>query len=183
MLHEGMLCPVCDEGYLGLVQEKIEFTYKNHTTEVESNTLNCSVCGESFVISPSERELEKILTDERRKVDGLLTSDEIRTIRLSLGFTQVDFAKTLGVGKKNFARYESGQATQGRSMDNLLRILKERPGMIETLIHAQGKDEITTEITLHISVPMVKKRSQKEVKVISSGDFNFTEGYYDAVGF
>jgi len=150
MLQEGMLCPVCDEGLLGLPQEKIEFTYKNHITEVESDTLNCSVCGESFVVSPSERELEKILTDERRKVDGLLTSDEIRTIRLSLGFTQVDFAKTLGVGKKNFARYENGQATQGRSMDNLLRILKEHPEMLDTLIHIQDKNEISPEITFHI---------------------------------
>ena len=183
MLHEGMLCPVCDEGLLELAQEKIEFTYKTHTAEVDSDTLNCSVCGESFVVSPSERELEKILTDERRKVDGLLTSDEIRAIRLSLGFTQIDFAKTLGVGKKNFARYESGQATQGRSMDNLLRILKKRPVMIETLIHGREKDEQSTEITLQIPVPMAKKRDQKEIKVISSGDLNFTEGYYDAVGF
>ena len=74
MLHEGMLCPVCDEGCLQLVKKNIEFTYKNHITEVATETINCTVCGESFIMSPPEIELEKILSDARRKVDGLWTS-------------------------------------------------------------------------------------------------------------
>jgi len=182
MLHENMLCPICEEGYLNLVHERLEYTYKDRVTEVDTDLLKCSVCGESFVVSPSERELEKLLTDERRKVDGLLTSDEIREIRHTLGLTQVELAKTLGVGEKNFARYENGQATQGRAMDVLLRIFKDCPAMIKTLVHSQAEENISTEISFTISV-MKKKRSSKVVKVSSSGDFNFKEGFCNAAGF
>ena len=69
-------------------------------------------------------------------------------------------------------------------MDNLLRILEKHPAMIETLTQTQKKDKNETKITLHIPAATVKKKSsQQKIKVVSSGDFNFTEGYHDAVGF
>ncbi|MCK4377886.1 MAG: type II toxin-antitoxin system MqsA family antitoxin, partial [Deltaproteobacteria bacterium] len=100
----------------------------------------------------------------------------------NLGLTQVELAKNLGVGEKNFARYENGQATQGRAMDTLLKVLKNYPAMIKTLAHSQTEENISTEVSFTISV-MKKKRSSKAVKVSSSGDFNFKEGFCNAAGF
>jgi predicted transcriptional regulator len=39
----------------------------------------------------------------------------------------VDFATSLRVSQKTFARYETGQATQSYAMDDLLRILQKYP--------------------------------------------------------
>ncbi len=47
--------------------------------------------------------------------------------------TRGEFARLLRVGEKKFARYENGQNTQGRAMDNLLRILHEHPYTINDI--------------------------------------------------
>jgi HTH-type transcriptional regulator/antitoxin MqsA len=133
-VHEGMLCPVCEVGKLQTIIKDLEFEYKGEKTICTGRRVFvCAECAEEFLDDRDERAIERRLTDARRKVDGLLTSVEIRAIRRRFGFTQVQFAEVLGVGKKNFARYESGQASQGRATDNLLRILRERPDTIRLI--------------------------------------------------
>ena len=56
----------------------------------------------------------------------MLFRSEIASIRKGFGYIQVEFAKLLGVGEKNFARYEAGISAQSRSMDWVLRMLRER---------------------------------------------------------
>jgi HTH-type transcriptional regulator/antitoxin MqsA len=145
-VREGMLCPVCEVGKLQTIIKDLEFEYKGERTVCrDRRAFVCSVCAEEFLAAKDERAIERRLTDARRKVDGLLTSVEIRAIRRRFGFTQVQFAEVLGVGKKNFARYESGQASQGRATDNLLRILRERPDTIRVIAASSSvvlKEEI-----------------------------------------
>lgn len=125
---DGMSCPVCDVGTLTSHQEAMTFEYKGHKTTFEATLVfTCSNCHESFLDPHNERERQQRLTDERRRVDGLLTSQEIKAIRQQFHMTQTEFAKMLRVSEKTFARYETGQATQGYAMDDLLRILRDFP--------------------------------------------------------
>jgi HTH-type transcriptional regulator/antitoxin MqsA len=64
---------------------------------------------------------------------GFLTDEDIKRIRKKLGLTQKEMAEKLGVGLKNFARYENLSVRQSKAMDNLLRILDKYPGAIEAL--------------------------------------------------
>lgn len=138
-LQNGMVCPVCEAGEIRVTTKDLDFEYKGfRSTFPNRKAFECPVCGESFLDEREERALERSLTDARRRADGLLTSDEIRAIRRRLALTQIGFAKVLGVGEKNFARYESGQATQGRATDNLLRILRERPDTIRVIAARSG---------------------------------------------
>ena len=127
MIHEGNRCPTCEEGTLTRVTKEVEFTYKGDTLRLQREVLICPSCEEAFFSPQDEREIEKLLTDRRRRVDGLLTSEEIRSIRRQFKMTQVEFATYLRVSKKTFARYETGQATQSYAMDDLLRILQRYP--------------------------------------------------------
>ena len=128
---EGMVCPLCEVGEIKQVSKDLEFEYKNEKISIQHhNVFECPNCTESFLNPKDERKLEKQLTDSRRKVDGLLTSDEIKKIRQQYDITQVQFAEVLRVAAKNFARYESGQATQGYAMDNLLRVMRSFPNTI-----------------------------------------------------
>ncbi len=68
-----------------------------------------------------------------RAKDGFLTDLDIKRIRKKLGLTQKEMAEKLGVGEKNFARYENLSVRQSRSMDNLLRILDRYPKAIKVL--------------------------------------------------
>jgi HTH-type transcriptional regulator / antitoxin MqsA len=125
---DGMLCPACEAGKLKAVTKDVPFEYKGNKHLVGNvQAFECSACGESFWNERDEREIEKSLSDARREIDGLLTSDEIRTIRKLFGMTQVEFAIALDIGQKNFARYESGQSTQSRAMDHVLRMLQANP--------------------------------------------------------
>ena len=127
-LSDGMICPVCEVRTLTSRKETVEFEYKGHITIFEGTAVfTCSTCQESFLDSESERERQQRLTDERRRVDGLLTSSEIKAIRQQFQMTPAEFARLLRISEKTFARYETGQATQGYAMDDLLRILRDFP--------------------------------------------------------
>ena len=61
-----------------------------------------------------------------RMKKGLLTSNEIVTIRESYGLSQVDLAKLLGWGEATISRYES-KAIQDEAYDTMLRLVKDNP--------------------------------------------------------
>lgn len=134
MYKNGEECPICSEGTLSKSVIDEEFEYKGHKKVVHDYEIyKCNCCNEVIVSNESIRNSEKIIRDFQRSVDDLLTSEEIKKGRVSLGFTQEAFADILGVGSKNFARYENGSVTQSRSMDNLLRILYEMPAALNVI--------------------------------------------------
>ena len=124
-------CPVCGSDHLVEVVRPEEFRYQGHTATIEDyRSIECENCGEAFPDQESVDRSEPILRDLHRQAERLLTSTEIRAIRLSLGFSQDEFGLLLGGGKKAFARYETGKVTQARAMDNLLRAVKFRPDIL-----------------------------------------------------
>ncbi len=144
--HHGMTCPVCEVGTLKLEREDMEFDYKGRRTVLrDQEVFKCHECDESFLDQKNERHVEKCLADERRRIDGLLSSDEIRTIRKQFAMTQTEFAATLRVVEKTFARYESGQSTQSYAMDNLLRILWKYPFTIESIKQPSLEDVLNAD--------------------------------------
>lgn len=138
-IYEGALCPVCEKSKLGMVKTKTEFSYKGRKKMIARDVLACDVCGESFFQPKDERNLDKLLLNERRKIDGLLTSEEIKKIRSKFRLTQIAFAKRLGLSDKVFARYESGQSNQSLAVDDLLRVLDAYPAAIEKIPVRAGR--------------------------------------------
>ena len=87
----------------------------------------CKNCGEDY-LNPQDCKIEsqklfEALAEERKK-RGLLTGEEIKAIRESFGFTQVEFEKLLGIGAKSFVRWENYRSDQSKSADLLLRAIK-----------------------------------------------------------
>ena len=133
-IYNGMLCPVCETGQIKTCRQNLAFKYKGEETVLtDQNIFKCPECSETFIPPDKERSIDKYLTDQRRKIDGLLTSDEIKAIRKQYGITQTAFAKILRVASKTFARYENGQVAQSYAMDNLLRILRKFPDAISAV--------------------------------------------------
>jgi HTH-type transcriptional regulator / antitoxin MqsA len=162
-LREGMICPICEAGSLKAVTKDVLFEYRGHVHVVANvHACDCDVCGESLWGDGDEREFERALTDVRRRIDDLLTTVEIRAIRQQFGMTQVEFARALRVGEKNFARYENGQATQGRSTDNLLRILQAYPDALQVIYRDwSGWATLKQEITVSL-----RKRQQNTTTIL-----------------
>ncbi|MEW6571520.1 MAG: type II toxin-antitoxin system MqsA family antitoxin [Nitrospirota bacterium] len=133
-------CPICGIGTLRKEVGTETFEYKGLTTTVPNYiTYKCDECGEAIVDKVTLKESGKILKDFQRKVDGLLTSEEIKRIRKKLNLTQEEMAEILGGGLKSFARYETSQVCQSKGMDNLLRILDAYPFTLNVIQKNQAK--------------------------------------------
>lgn len=127
-------CPICGEGKLNEVSKLEKFEYKGRYKAIDNYIVyECDYCEEEIVPESSIKNSEKSLRDFHRKVDGLLTSKDIKKIRESYGFTQDHFSEILGIGKKTFARYENSTVTQNKTMDHLLRILDVFPESLDVI--------------------------------------------------
>lgn len=176
-IKDGMLCPMCEAGSLRSVQKDVPFEYKGNVHVVSNvRAYECDICGESLWDDRDERQVERSLTDVRRRTDGLLTTDEIKAIRQRFGMTQVEFARALQVGEKNIARYESGQATQGRSTDNLLRILQVYPSALQ-IIHKDNTVWVSQR--QEIMVPVKKRRPRAVPTKVDVEACQIDDGSYE----
>jgi len=143
MYKQGDTCPICGKGSLKATQNKEEFEYKCNVLSLELTCYSCNVCHESFFDNEEMKAHQKTVKDFHRKVDGLLTSKEIRKIRQKYGLSQREFARILGIGEKSFTKYELGLVSQSRAMDNLLRILDEIPDSLSLLKqHKETREKV-----------------------------------------
>lgn len=127
-------CPICGAGVLIKWVGTEVFEYKGQILTIPDYvTYACNECGEAIVDTSTFRSSGKRLKDFKRMVDGLLTGEQIKAIRLKLGLTQEQMANIIGGGLKSLARYESGQVCQSRGMDNLLRILDVFPETLKVI--------------------------------------------------
>ena len=127
-------CPICGEGILERDVITETFEYKGEKIDIPNYVIfKCENCDESIVEKNTLKTSGKTIRDFQRRVDGLLTSNEIKKIRKSFGFTQEDIGNLLGGGAKGFARYETGKVSQSKAMDNLLRIIDAHPDALDVL--------------------------------------------------
>ena len=83
-LFHGKVCPVCEIGKLEICQEDVEFEYKRVKTVIPRRTVfTCQECEESFFDPKEQREIDKLLIDERRKIDGLHELEKGRHRRMN----------------------------------------------------------------------------------------------------
>ncbi len=133
-------CPVCGVGTLKKEVGTETFEYKGMSTAIPNYvTFKCDECGEAIVDKATLKESGRILKDFQRQVDGMLTGEEIKRIRIKLNLTQEEMAGIVGGGLKGFARYETGQVCQSKGMDNLLRILDAYPFTMNVIQKNQVK--------------------------------------------
>jgi HTH-type transcriptional regulator / antitoxin MqsA len=127
-------CPICGAGSLEQSVQTETFEYKGVSRKIPNYiTYTCTRCGEAVADNESLKKSGKMLKDFKREVDGLLTGQQIKAIRVKLGLTQKQLADIVGGGLKSIARYESGQVCQSKGMDNLLRILDAYPHTLQII--------------------------------------------------
>ena len=103
-----MKCFVCGEGVLKKRMTQTEGEIKGETFIVNAMALACGECGHVALEGRDAAEYMRLLADAYRRAHGLLTSDEIRSLRRDLGMTQRQFACALGVGVASIKRWEVG---------------------------------------------------------------------------
>jgi len=133
MYKNGDTCPVCGSGTIRVEKRPETFEYKGQSLTLELTVYLCDVCEESFFDNKEMKKYQRAIKDFQRRVDGLLTSTEIKQIREKYGISQRELASILGIAEKSIAKYEAGFVAQSKAMDNLLRIIEKFPDVLKYL--------------------------------------------------
>ena len=108
-------------------------SYKGHSTTIDMPGWYCDDSDEAVFTKEDMRESDRALVTLKAKTLHLLTPDEVREVRTSLGLTQVDAGRIIGGGPRAFQKYESGEVLTSRAMTNLLRALVHHPEDLERM--------------------------------------------------
>jgi putative zinc finger/helix-turn-helix YgiT family protein len=117
-----MACPSCRSIDLqeSIVREQIAIGEGGDFFEVEVPVISCGSCNFQF----TDQRAEKLRHAAACRHHGLLMPAEIADIRHSLGMTRAEFDAAFGIPPASMERWENGKLIQNRSMDSLLRALR-----------------------------------------------------------
>ncbi len=93
----------------------------------------CSACGEEYLSLDAAEALQREAVRRSKAARGLMSPEEIRTLRHSLSLSQAAFEKLLGVGPKTVVRWEKGTVFQSATADRLMRLIAVEPGLVDLL--------------------------------------------------
>ena len=127
-------CPRCESEDIKINLMNYTFDYGSGDKKIKINAkkvpvMSCEKCDIEFL----DKHGEMIEHEAICRHFGVLTPNEIKLIRKSLGYTQEGFAKLTKIGIASLNRWESGSGMQSHSHDNYLRLLRENPDLIKIL--------------------------------------------------
>lgn len=85
----------------------------------------CDQCGNDEMAAKDAERLARSLASEYAHARGLLSPDEIKEFRTSIGITQKEFERMVGVSSPTVSRWESGAMQQSKPVDNLIRAMRD----------------------------------------------------------
>lgn len=101
-----------------------------HTIAIASLKVDkCSSCGNIVLTSTSDEQI----SEELRKLLGLLQPAEILAGLKTLGISQKAFAERIGVAEETVSRWVNGFLIQTRALDNLMRVFFAFPKVRDAL--------------------------------------------------
>lgn len=124
---EHRLCLICmEEHKVDIVEVNEQETFKGIEVEFPATYEYCSNTDEYLETEDMIRINNLTLKDAYRRIVGLLTSEDIISIREKYGISQKDFSEILDWGRATITRYENHQV-QDRAHDDILRKIDSDP--------------------------------------------------------
>ena len=132
---EKRMCTCCmEEHEVKTVLVKEKATFKNIEVDYEASYLYCDIAEEVYMDEKQMQENDIRLKDAYREKEGLLTSKQIRDIRVKYNISQSDLCVLLGWGAKTITRYESHQV-QDKAHDTILKKIDQDPEWFLSLLN------------------------------------------------
>ena len=125
--------------------------------------------GEEIFNRELEIENDKRLYDIYKRMNNLLTTEEIKNIRNKYSLTQKDYAAVIGVGEVTVHRFEKG-SIQTESVDSIMRLSSNPDNMYLLLL--QNKDKVSKEIYNSLLQRIKELRILKEHKLVDISDID-----------
>lgn len=126
-------CPFCAEAAYYHQTKPLKLRYKNRPITINQPGYWCDKCGEGVIDGNDRKATQKELQTFKANVDGLLTPDEIKRIRLKLHINQKEAGELFGGGVNAFSRYERGETPISKPVSQLLSLLDQHPELLSEL--------------------------------------------------
>lgn len=112
----------CPRGHGAMLPEVLEITvaFKGEDVPVREERFVCPTCRFAAGAVESAGKMQAVVAEAYRRKTGLLSGEDIKTLRKEKNMTQEQLAERMDVGIASIKRWETG-AIQSRSMDDLLR--------------------------------------------------------------
>lgn len=110
-------------------------SHNGTTAEISDDQTFCNACGTISYVGEQIGVHERAVAARIREIEGLLSAEELRNIRLKYGFRQTDMEAMLSIGPKTWTRWERGKIPQNKAADTLIRILGDDPDVAQRLMH------------------------------------------------
>jgi len=150
-------CKLCQSSNIAEHQDIEHNHYKGEGYDVAIDYSVCGNCGREFISKPQILSNEARVREAKKKIDGLLSAEEIVAVRKKLNLTQSQAAEVFGGGKNAFSKYERSEVTQSAAMDKLLRLAAEDGYIYKKLTDLSSKRTTATRsigTSTHMIPPM-----------------------------
>lgn len=118
-----MNCFACKDAEMVFKKKTDKMVIKGEEVAATYEVEVCPKCGVEALGPGTLNKAMCAATDAYKKQMGLLTSDELKFARTSLGLTQESFAKKAGVGIASIKKWETGAIQNVRSDQHLRHII------------------------------------------------------------
>lgn len=126
-------CELCGEFSSEHKIKPMAYIYKNIEFIIDQPAQWCDSCGEGIIDGKDSKAVASIIQAEKARIEGLLTPEEVKSVRKKLRLTQKAAAIIFGGGINAFNRYEKGRLPVPRSLSQLLMILRNHPNQLKEL--------------------------------------------------
>lgn len=122
------ICPICGKQPLEAATVKRAIDHgigeAQVTTSAMIDVLSCAACGAEVDTAKSLAQME----DAGRRAGGMLVGEDFLQFRQRLGLSLRDMSRLTGIGTATLHRWELGHLRPNRSLDLLMRLLRDVDG-------------------------------------------------------
>ena len=169
-------CPICGAGQLHLHSEQIVVEHLAQQGTIESHYAVCDACGSEQAGAAEARFNKRAMIAFKKRVQGLLTGNEVRELRKRWELSQEEAAKAFGGGPVAFSKYEADDVMQSDAMDKLLRLAAEVPAALDKLL-ADAKIERPNGHWQNVAVVNFSQRRQAKAAVVQRHEISNEVSY------
>ncbi len=143
-----MKCLVCEVGNLRAATRTEALRYRNRTLQVHDFCFSsCDQCGAELVMPEQAKRNQVLMADAVRRVEGLLTSQQIKEVRQLMDVNRSQASKIFGGGPNAFSKYERGEIHPSEAVNKLMILARDVPEVRRRLLHKPNLQLTTKQIS------------------------------------
>lgn len=133
-----MICAECG-AEMRVTSGPLTETFRGQEITIEGiERYQCDRCGDTVMTTEAAERHAAAMVREYARTNGMLSPEEIRELRKSLGLTQQQFESMLGVSSPTVSRWETGVMLQSKTADKLMRIVRDSEDGRRLLMDIEG---------------------------------------------